>query len=109
MANPINPSNSSLVNANASSKAKERQTGAQGQPVEQTTSQRNDDAVSVSRAAEVLNAAPSERGEGRIQTADQASELAKHIRSLFENNSGLALAAQAKNVSGEMSGLLARA
>ncbi|MBI3772705.1 MAG: hypothetical protein HY272_08415 [Gammaproteobacteria bacterium] len=67
---------------------------------------RQDDAVTVSRAAEVLNRKDDSRGNGVIQSAEHASQVAQTLRGLFEGNSGLALAAQAKNVSSELMLLL---
>lgn len=67
---------------------------------------RQDDAVTVSRAAEVLNRKDDIRDDGVIQSAEHASQVAQTLRSLFEGNSGQALAAQAKNVSSELMLLL---
>lgn len=67
---------------------------------------RQDDAVTVSRAAEVLNRKDESRGDKVIQSEAHASQVAQTLRSLIEGNSGQALSAQAKNVSSELMLLL---
>lgn len=60
----------------------------------------------MSRAAQLLSQQPAERGAGVIQSADQAMQMAKGLRALFEGNGGLALAAQAGNAPADLMGLL---
>jgi hypothetical protein len=68
---------------------------------------RQDDAVTVSRAAEAMNRKNVGQGDdGVIQSPEHAAQVAKTIRGLFEGNGGQALAAQAKNVSSELMHLL---
>lgn len=67
---------------------------------------RQDDAVTVSQAAEVLSRQVEAHGEGAIQTAEQAAHVAQSLRGLFEGNAGQALAAHTKNVSSELTLLL---
>ncbi len=62
--------------------------------------------MTVSRAAQLLSQQPAERGAGAIQSADQAQQLAKGLRALFEGNGGQALAAQAGNTPADLMGLL---
>lgn len=76
------------------------------EPASTIVNGRQDDAVTVSRAAEVLNRKDDNRDDGVIQSAEHASQVAQTLRSLFEGNSGQALAAQAKNVSSELMLLL---
>lgn len=116
MANPINNNNPALINPNTANKAQERnhgaaaQNGAQaGSQAVDAVSQQGGDAVSVSRAAEVLNQAPAERAEGSVQTSSQATELAQRIRAMFADNPDQGMSAQAKNVSGELTALLGQA
>lgn len=68
---------------------------------------RQDDAVTVSRAAEAMNRKHVGQGDdGVIKTPEHAAQVAKTLRGLLEANSGQALAAQAKNVSSELMYLL---
>ena len=60
----------------------------------------------MSRAAELLSSEPADRGQGVIQSAEQASQMAQGLKDLFAQQPGQAIAAQAKNLSPEMAGLL---
>lgn len=65
-----------------------------------------EDGVTVSRAAQVLSQQPGERGQGVINSAEQAMQMAKGLRALFEGGGGQAVAAQAARISPDMMGLL---
>ncbi len=71
-----------------------------------STSGSDEDDVTVSRAAQVLNQQTNLRGEGVIKSADQATQLAKGLGALFAANSGQGLAAQTSNVTPDLMGLL---
>lgn len=62
--------------------------------------------VTVSRAGQVLSQQPSERGQGVINSAEQAMQMAKGLRALFDGGGGQAVAAQAARISPDMMGLL---
>ncbi len=62
--------------------------------------QAKSDAVTLSRAAEVLNATPASRGEGAIASAEQASDMAQNLKSLFVEAPTQALAAQSGDTTG---------
>ena len=77
------------------------------QPVQdEVESGRQDPDVTLSRAAQVLSQEPSERGQGVIQSAEHASQVALGLRALFEGNGAQALASQAGKVSADIMGLL---
>ncbi len=107
MATPIS-NNPILPGGNKTSGAEEKYPG-QGHRQEKATSSAvntQDDAVSVSRAAQVLNEQPIERGQGVIRSAEQAAQVARGLKALFENNNGQALAGQTQNVSPDLVALL---
>ncbi len=109
MNSPISNNNPSLVNANRSPRAEEKaQNSPKGREDQEAGAapRAQDDSVSVSRAAQVLSEQPSDRGAGRIETPEQAAQVAKGLKALFSENSGKALAAQAKTVSPDMMELL---
>lgn len=108
MATPITNNSPALV-ANNKAQRPEVQGlgGGQGQgAVVSADSGTQDDGVTVSRAAQVLSQQPAERGNGAIQSADHAAQVAKGLRALFEGNSGQALAAQAVRITPDMMELL---
>ena len=108
MATPITNNNQALV-GNSRMMRPELQEQARGDSqaaTEVAGSGRQEDGVTVSRAAQLLSQQPSERGQGVIQSADQAMDLAKGLRALFEGDGGQALAAQASSVSPSLMELL---
>ena len=110
MAAPITNNNAQDVLRGASKAMRPEQQG-QGRGEAQKAAEiagngRQDDAVSVSRAAQILSQQPSERGQGVIQSAGQAMELAKGLRALFEGNSGQAFTAQSAKLSPDLMELL---
>jgi hypothetical protein len=108
MATPITNNNPALVGNNRSMRP-EPQGEARGEAqaaTEVVGNGRQEDGVTVSRAAQILSQQPSERGQGVIHSAEQAMELAKGLRALFEGNSGQAHAAQASKVSPDLMELL---
>lgn len=109
MATPISNNNPVAIANNKTSRSEERGSQAHGQTGEQAdqvASAQNDVAVSVSRAAEVLNQAPTEHGQGNIQTAEQAAAVAGQLKELFQQNPANALAGQAGGVSSDIMDLL---
>ena len=109
MATPISSNNPAGIANNKASRSEDRGSQAHGQPsgqAEQVASAQNEVAVNVSRAAEVLNQAPVERGQGNIQTAEQAAAAAAQIKELFQQNPANALAGQAGGVSSDIMDLL---
>lgn len=109
MATPISNNNPAAIANNKASRSEERGSQAHGQAggqAEQVASAQNEVAVNVSRAAEVLNQASAERGQGNIQTAEQAAAAAAQIKELFQQNPANALAGQAGGVSSDIMDLL---
>jgi len=109
VATPISNNNPVSIVNNKSSASGGRANQAQGRPdsqVEQVTAKQNEDAVSVSRAAEVLSQAAVDRGQGTIQSSEQALELAGQLKDLLLNNPARALAGQAGSVSSSIMDLL---
>lgn len=109
MANPISNNNSSAIANNKSASPEQR--GAKGQDIaadqqNSVTSNQSDDAVSVSRAAEVLSQAPTERGQGIIQSSEHASAVAQQLKAQFESNPAQALAGQSNGVSSDIMELI---
>ncbi len=109
MATPISNNNPAVIANNKSARPEERGSQTQAQmngPAEKASSNQNEVAVSVSRAAEVLNQASAERGQGNIQTAEQAAAVAGQLKELFQQNPANALASQAGGVSSDIIDLL---
>lgn len=108
MATPITNNNPALINSGGAKRSEVQGTSSgQGQAVaEAVVTAHQEDGVTVSRAAQVLSQQPAERGQGAIQSADHASQVAKGLRALFEGSSGQALAAQAAKISPDMMELL---
>ena len=109
MANIISNDHSAALANNKSSRAEAKggngQAQGQGQ-VQNDAAPGQDDAVTVSRAAQVLSESQANRGEGVIQSADHAAQVAQGLKGLFAGNSGQALAAQANNISPDLLDLL---
>lgn len=108
MTTPISNNNTSLAGSNKSARADEKGPGKeleQGQ-VAESVSGAQEDAVSVSRAAQVLSEQPVDRGQGVIQSSAQAAEVARGLKGLIEENPGLLLVAQAKAASPGLGELL---
>lgn len=109
MITPVSNNNPATTanNKAASSEGRGNQTAAktvsQAEPV---ANKQNIDEVSVSRAAEVLSQATAERGQGTIQSPDQAAELVQQLKTLFQNNPAQALASQAGDVPASIMDLL---
>lgn len=108
MATPITNNNPALVGNNKTLRPETAALAAGPGPaaLESTADGQQEYGVTVSRAAQVLNQQPGERGEGVIQSADQASATAKGLRALFEGGNSQTLAALATNVSADLMGLL---
>ena len=109
MATPISNNNPAVIANNKSARSEERGSQAQSQtsgPAEQVATESNEGAVNVSRAAEVLNQAPIERGQGNIQTAEQASAVVSQLKDQLQQNPASALASQAGGVSSDIMDLL---
>ncbi|MFC1747293.1 hypothetical protein ACFL2V_00650 [Pseudomonadota bacterium] len=108
MTTPISNNNSTLAGSNKSVRTDEKgpDQGRGQAHAEAPTVGGQADAVSVSRAAQVLNEQPLERGQGVIQSAEHAAEVAQGLRALFDGDAGQAVAAQAKNVSSDLIDLL---
>jgi hypothetical protein len=109
VANPISNNNSSAIANNKSASPEQR--GAKGQEIaaeqqNSATSNQSDDAVTVSRAAEVLSQASTDRGQGVIQSAEHASAVAQQLKAQFESNPAQALAGQSNNVSTDIMELI---
>ena len=109
MATPISNNNPAAIANNKSARSEERGSQAQSQTsgsAEQVATESNEAAVSVSRAAEVLNQAPIERGQGNIQTAEQASAVVSQLKDQCQQNPASALSSQAGGVSSDSIDLL---
>ena len=108
MATPISNDHSAAIANNRSVRSEGR--GSQGQAhqaAEQAVSTPTSEAaVNVSRAAEVLNQAPADRGQGNIQSAEHAAAVASQIKELFQDSPANALAGQAGGVSADIMALL---
>lgn len=109
MATPISNNNPAVIANNQSARSEGRSSQAQAQtngPAEQVSSGQNEVEVSVSRAAEVLNQASAGRGQGNIQTAEQAAAVVGQLKEQFQQNPANALAAQAGGVASGIIDLL---
>ncbi len=106
--NVLRGTDSPALTGNNKTLPPETQRLASGQEREQptATSGSDDDDVTVSRAAQVLNQQTHLRGEGVIKSADQAAQLAKGLSALFGVNSSQGLTAQTGNVTQDLMGLL---
>jgi len=106
---PISNNNHTVIANNRSARSEERASPAQaqlGEQAEQVSLAQNEVAVNVSHAAQVLNQSPVDRGQGNIQTAEQAAAVAGQLKELFQQNPANALAGQAGNVSSGIMNLL---
>ena len=107
MATPISNTGSTSISHSKATRSEEQSSRAGGQAAsEGAVPAASEDALSVSRAAELLSSEPADRGQGVIQSAEQASQMAQGLKDLFAQQPGQAIAAQAKNLSPEMAGLL---
>lgn len=108
MASPITNHNPASINSGKAMRpeGQEPQAGQRPAVAESGGSGVAQDEVTVSRAAQLLSQQPTERGQGGIQSADHAAQVAKGLRALFEGQSGQALAAQAAKLSPDMMELL---
>lgn len=109
MTTPISNNNPAVIANNRSARSEERAPQAQGQAsaqAEHVTSAQNKVDVNVSQAAQVLNQTPAERGQGNIQSAEQAAAVAGQLKELFQQNPANALAGQAGSVSSGIMDLL---
>jgi len=107
MAAPISGTSSSTISHNKSVRGEENPgKGSAQSAAQEGVAPAARDAVSVSAAAEVLANAPTERGEGVIKSSEQASAIAQGLKNLFAGSAGQALAAQAKEITPEMMGVL---
>ncbi len=109
MATPISNNTSTLINNNQAARPGEREKGGQatGQPdVESATGMPRDDAVILSRAAELLNQSQTERGQGKIESPDQAAELAQQLKAQIEANPNQAMMGQSTSISKDLMELL---
>ena len=109
MATPISNNNPAVIANNKLARSEERGSQAQAQTngsPEQVTSSQNEVAVSVSRAAEVLNQAATDRGRGNIQTAEQAVAVVGQIKEQLQQNPVNVLTAQAGGIPSGIMGLL---
>ncbi|VAW90091.1 hypothetical protein MNBD_GAMMA17-1627 [hydrothermal vent metagenome] len=103
MASPISNNNPALIdhrragNANDES-ATNGNKAATGN--EQPAARRQDDAISVSNAAHALGSSVSNQNNGNIQSASQASDVAKNIASFFAENGAGALTAHGNGTAG---------
>lgn len=109
MAAPIS-NNPALIGGNKPARTEEQSPGqAGGQDKGRSLGASvQGDAVSVSRAAQVLNEQPveRERGQGAVQSAEGAAQVAQSLKILIEKNGARALAAQTNNVSSDLMDLL---
>jgi hypothetical protein len=108
MASPISNNNPALIDhRRAGSSNNEHATNGNkaSNGSEEPAAKRQDDAISVSNAAQALGSSVSGQNSGNIQNASQASEVAKNIASLFAENGAGALNAHG-NASAGLASLL---
>jgi hypothetical protein len=108
MASPISNNNPTLIDhRRAGSSNNEHATNGNkaSNGSEEPAAKRQDDAISVSNAAQALGSSVSGQNSGNIQNASQASEVAKNIASLFAENGAGALNAHG-NASAGLASLL---
>ena len=109
MTTPISNNNPTQIAKHQPKRPDERGEQAQEAATDQSDRavlNQSEDAVSLSRAAEVLSQTPLARETGSLQSAEHASAVVQQIKSLFEANPAQALASQAGNVSSDIIGLL---
>ncbi len=107
MAAPISNSGPALIGNNKTPQSDaERLARGTGQTVATEANEPGEEAVTVSRAAQLLNQQSDVRHEGVIKSAEQAAQLAKGLSALFSANSGQALSAQAGSGVSDLMGLL---
>lgn len=104
MTTPISNNNPGGIANNKSARPEERDAkGRGGAPLaaERRVSGHQADAVTVSRAAEMLSqGAAAQRGQGVIQSPEQAAQLAQQLKSRIQADPAGALAGQAQGLSG---------
>ena len=107
MAAPINNDNLAkhLLNPKSHRPEEQGRGNVASSAVLETTAA-DEDAISVSRAAEVLNQRPVPRSENVLETPEQAAEMARGLKALFEANPGQVLVAQTRDLHSGLGELL---
>ncbi|ALP53004.1 hypothetical protein Tel_07450 [Candidatus Tenderia electrophaga] len=107
MTTPISNNNPGGVANKQAGRPEERESRGQA-PAAQTQQVhgRQDDALTVSRAAEMLSQGSAPRAQGVIQSAEQAAHVAQQLKAHIQADPGAALAGQAQGLSSEMLELL---
>jgi len=108
MAAPISNNNPALIDHRKADSTNNNESGNGSSATgsnDETAARRQDDAVSVSKAAQALGSSATSLEAGNIETADQAAELAQNIASFFAENGPGALAAHDNGNAG-LAGLL---
>jgi len=100
MAAPINNNLTSTLTTTQSRTDRLEQGGDPGKGQQAQALPQATDAVTLSRAAEVLNSVPPSRGEGAIHSPEQASNIAQNLSALFTASPAQALATQSGDTSG---------
>lgn len=111
MTTPISNNNPGGIANNKSARPEARDANGRGSvPVaadEGQVADRQADAVTVSRAAEMLSqGVAAQRGRGVIQSPEQAAQLAQQLKPRIQADPAGALAAQAQGLSGSIMALL---
>ncbi len=103
MASPISNNNPALIDHRRSGGSNNESTtngNKMNADNEVAATRRQDDAISVSNAAQALGTAVSSQNNGNIQNSSQASEVAKNIASFFAENGTGALTAHGNGSAG---------
>lgn len=101
MAAPISNNNPALIDHKRTGAGSNQETGNGNKAAagsEETAARRQDDAVSVSNAAQALGSTSG--NSANIRTSEQAAELAQNISAFFADNGRAALAAHGNGNSG---------
>lgn len=103
MASPISNNNPTLIDHRRAGNSNSDNAANGNKPAtgnEQTAAKRQDDAISVSNAAQALGSTVSIENNDTIQNSSQASEVAKNIAAFFAENGTGALAAHGNGNAG---------
>jgi len=103
MASPISNNNPALIDhrrAGGSNNESATNSNKMNTGNETAAAKRQDDAISVSNAAQALGSSVSSQHNSNIQNASQASEVAKNIASFFAGNGTDALTAHGSGNAG---------
>jgi len=103
MASPISNNNPTLIDqrrTGSSNNEHATSSNSASNGGEEPVAKRQDDAISVSNAAQALGSSISSQNSGNIHNTSQASEVAKNIASLFAENGAGALNAHGKASAG---------